>query len=197
MRKHRSSIPPTRLVWLAPLAYCLLAASQSPVKPIAPGFQRERVSLVLIDVVATDRQGHPLADLGPEEFILMVDGHQVPLESVDVQRIAGSRIAPQPEAEGAAAVMPPIRRFVFFLDALNSEHGLGPTVIPALGRFLKKGLPPGDQVMVAGLGREFKIYQEPTDDPSKYLAALDTAQADPQLFAGGGNETRTDFEAFG
>ena len=58
MLKHRSSIPPMRVVWLTLPALCFLgAASQPPPKPIAPGSQRERVSLVLIDVVATDRQG--------------------------------------------------------------------------------------------------------------------------------------------
>lgn len=163
----------------------LAPPAPSSAKPAISGYQRERVSLVLIDAIATDRRNRPVTDLRPDEFTLMVDGHRVPLESVELQRIAGPRITALPDDQPAEAATALPRRFIFFLDALNSARGLHPSIIPAIRRFVKTGLASGDEVMVVGLGQELKIYQELTADPTKFLAALDAAQADPQLFAGG------------
>jgi len=153
-------------------------ASDSGEKPKAPGLQRERVSLVLIDVTVTDRQGRPLSDLRPEEFTLKVDGHWVPLESVDVQVDGGAE-------QSDFTPTRPNRRFAFFFDALNSERGLHPGAVPSARRFLAQGRPPGDEAMVAGLGKQLKVYQEFTADPAKLLAALDMVAADMQLVGGG------------
>jgi len=82
----RISIP--SLALLAFLARAAESADRkSPLdKPIAPGIQRERVSLVLVDVVVTNRRGHFLVDLRPDEFTLMVDGG-----AVQIQRAASVR----------------------------------------------------------------------------------------------------------
>ena len=166
----------------------LAPPAPSSAKPATSGYQRERVSLALIDAVATDRRNRPVTDLRPDDFTLMVDGHRVPMESVELQRIADPRIVPLPDAQSAETASALPRRFIFFLDALNSARGLHPSVIPAIRRFVKTGLASGDEVMVVGLGQELKIYQELTADSMKSQAGLDAAQADPRLFAGGGSE---------
>jgi len=173
-------------------------------RPKAPGIQRERVSLVLIDVVVTDKKGRSLDDLRPGEFTLKVDGDVQPIESVEF-RFSGETVPPPPatpssvsppKAEGksaVAALRPPIaytRHFVLFLDGLNSERGLRAEVIGAARRFLQTGFGHGDQVMVATQGRGLKIVQGFTDDPEKIRAALDSIQADRALQMAGENRTR-------
>ncbi|HMC83642.1 MAG TPA: VWA domain-containing protein [Candidatus Polarisedimenticolia bacterium] len=156
---------------------------------IAPGLQRESVSLVLINVVVTDRTGRRVDDLRPDEFSLEVDGHSVQLESVHVQK-SGSP-PPGPAAGGtregsgqqppAPATIASARRFVFFFDGLNSASGFRGPAVQSVRRFLAKGLPAGDQIMVVGQGKEFRIYQDFTADSMKALAALDAMGSNPQI----------------
>ncbi len=173
--------------------------SETNAPPVAPGIQRERVNLVLIDVVVTDRKGNRVEDLRPEEFRLRVDGKPHPIESVELLRVSAElEAASSPKADGekrpeeAASVseIRMTRRFVLFFDGLNSERGLGPKAIQAARRFLEKGLPPGDEVMVAGHGRELKIYQEFTDDPVKMLAAIQAVESDPKIRNAGESRVR-------
>jgi len=186
------------LTVLQPAAF---PAGDSPPQdlPVAEGIQRERVNLVLIDVVATDRKGRPVDDLRPEEFSLRVDGNPHPIESVEL-RLAGRDVeeprqeaAPRPAGAVPAFAVRSPRRFVFFLDGLNCERGLGPRPIQAVRSFLQKGLLPGDEVMVAGLGRELRIYQELTADPALMLKALDALESDPDIRMRGDNRTLENF----
>jgi VWFA-related protein len=184
------------------------AKKSEPDRPVAPGVQRERVSLVLVDVVVTDASGRPVTDLRREDFTLLVDGNAVKIQSVDLQ-IAGrpeaeagpgeaAPEAPAPAPSGPSGSPPaprttlprPIPRprgIVLFFDGLNSEHGLGLEAINSARKFLKEGVQEGDEVMVIGLGAECRIYQSFTSDLSKTLAALDTMEKDPGLRMGGEN----------
>lgn len=189
MRIHQSWPLLVNVSGMALSVLLLTAAAPSVASetPNARGFQRERVSLILINAVVTDRQGHPVSDLRPDEFILRVDGHQVPLESVDVQRSSDSQ-DPLPDRS--------TRRFVFLFNglinakssSLGSNSGAAQAAnlaaIQSVRSFLKGSLSAGDEVMVAGLGLKLKIYQEFTGERAKLLAALDALATDSQLFAG-------------
>ncbi|HEU5182049.1 MAG TPA: VWA domain-containing protein [Candidatus Polarisedimenticolia bacterium] len=178
-----------------------LAAQRSEAKdpklkevPSAPGVQREQINLVLIDVVVTDKKGHRVDDLRPEEFSLRVDGKPHPIESVELQWSAGTLVneptsAPAEKAREREPLLKQQsnRRFVFLLDGLNCERGLGAPAIEAVRKFLRKGLPSGDEVMVTGLGRDFKVYQEFTSDRVKMLSALDAIESDPRMRNAGEN----------
>src|SRR5215471_21233920 len=105
--------------------------SKSKETPIAPGVQRERVNLVLIDVVVTDRKGHRIDDLRPDEFSLRVDGKPHAIESVELLWSAGalaSEASPgagkKQATSGSLPGQQSNRRFIFLLDGLNCEHGL-------------------------------------------------------------------------
>jgi len=186
--------------------------------PTAPGIQRERVSLILIDLVVTDGNGLPVKDLRPEDFTLFVDGRPVRIQSVDLQvadlataAAAATHPAPpgsQPpsrtpepppptptlEPPSATQRIPRGRWIVLFFDGLNCERGLGPEPIRSARRFLQEGLRPGDEVMVVGLGRVFKVYQDFTPDLPVALSALDQVEKDPQIREGGENHTRSNLE---
>ena len=167
--------------------------------PVAGGIQRERVNLVLIDVVVTDRKGRPVNDLRPEEFSLRVDGNPHPIESVELL-LAGLdvEVPPREAVPRAGETVPAFvgrspRQFIFFFDGLNCERGLGPRPIQAARTFLQKGLLPGDEVMVVGLGRDLRIYQELTADRALILKALDTVESDPEIRMGGESRTRENY----
>jgi VWFA-related protein len=183
------------------------AAEKPAAVPVAPGVQRERVFLVLLDVVVTDSSGHPLLDLRPEEFRLTVDGHLVPIRSVELQMpgrtIPAPPASPSPlPAPGAAASASPAattpatpsdlaarpRGIVLFFDGLNSQIGLRPEAIESARRFLKEGLQEGDEVMVIGMGHQCRIYRTFTTDISLVLAALDEVEKDPGIRMGGENQ---------
>lgn len=206
---------------LLPAATLLLALGLTPAAPqtapdmpTAPGIQRERVSLVLIDVVVTDRSGLPVKDLRPEDFTLFVDGRPVKIQSVDLQTADAAAATPgetpgpptpKPEGPSLPTATPgpppppapptgppdaaqPIsggRGIVLFFDGLNSRRGLGEEAIHSARRFLQEGLSPGDEVMVVGLGRQFKVYQDFTPDMAAALSALDRVETDPQIRQGG------------
>lgn len=218
-------MPPTTLSRRIPLllvATLLLgpglapaAQKTTPDKPTAPGIQRERVSLVLIDVVVTDRRGLPVKDLRPEDFTLFVDGRPVKIQSVDLQMTdaATTAAAPTPQAPsgsqpplptsepppptptieqpGAIRPIPTGRGIVLFFDGLNCPRGLGAEAILSARRFLQEGLSPEDEVMVVGLGREFKVYQNFTPDMTAALSALDRVEEDPQIRQGGEDQTES------
>ncbi len=202
--------PPRFTSALALFAMGALTASPLPPseqkpadKPVAPGIQRERVSLVLIDVVVTDRKGHRVDDLRREEFSLKVDGSFRPIESVELQVVGGSTegssSAPKSVREGSTPAVPITpspapRQFVLLLDGLNGERGLGAAAIESARKFLAAGLPPEDQVMIAGLGRELKVYQEFTGDREKLLRALAALESDRSLRMAGENHVRANIE---
>ena len=186
--------------------------------PTAPGIQRERVSLILVDVVVTDGNGLPVEDLRPEDFTLLVDGRPVKLQSVDLQVVdlatpaasathpvpPGSQPpprAPEPpppsptlEPPNAIQRIPRGRGIVLFFDGLNCERGLGPESIRSARNFLREGLRLGDEVMVVGLGRVFKVYQDFTPDLTVALSALDRVEKDPLIRKGGENHTWSNLE---
>lgn len=66
----------------------LLAQEGSPLQ------ERARVEYVLVDAVALDRQGHLVADLTLDDFIVREDGARVQLESLDVLDLRGSATGP-------------------------------------------------------------------------------------------------------
>ena len=184
---------------LVALASLRIEAKDSKTKetPVSPGIQRERVNLVLIDVVVTDKKGRRVDDLRPEEFSLKVDGKPYPIESVELQFTAAPAPGPaapgKPQTEAGAESLPKLlsnRRFVFLLDGLNSERGLAAAPIDAVRKFLQKGLPAGDEVMITGLGRNFKVYQEFTADKAKMLSALDAMESDTGIRNAGENRVR-------
>jgi VWFA-related protein len=169
--------------------------------PTAPGIQKERVSLILIDVVVTDHDGRPVEDLRPEEFTLRVDGRQVKIQSVDLLAAGTGAATPEqrpsvPSREPQSAIQRIVRSrsIVLFFDSLSSERGLGEEAIRSAREFVRSALQPTDELMVAGLGRAFKVYQEFTSDRAVALSALDRVEEDPQIRQGGEDHTESNLE---
>lgn len=154
-----------------------LAASSLAAQPAA--FVEEiDVSLVDVEVVVTDRQGKPVTGLMRDDFELRYDGKRVAI--THFAAIEGGRPLP-PAADGAGDAVPaPLAsaragrlNLVIYLDRTYLEPGEIEAVVAALRGFLRRGLRPGDRVMLVTANRSLTIVQPLTSLPELALAQLD------------------------
>jgi VWFA-related protein len=144
----------TRIDWRAALAVvaaltCLAAPGQAqapqspaPEQPEQPVF-RARVNLVRVDVSVFGRDGEPITDLQPEDFVVREDGIPQMVETVQFVKLNGQmppdrqdstaiRSASHAEVEAARE---DVRVFVLFLDDYHVDKA--PTIMIPLRRTLK------------------------------------------------------------
>lgn len=119
-------------------------SSQPPTdpQPEQPVF-RARVNLVRVDVSVFGRDGQPVEDLAPEDFVVREDGVPQKVETVQFIQLTGQTPADQREstsirsAEHAAveAAREDVRLFVLFLDDYHVDKS--PTIMIPLKRTLR------------------------------------------------------------
>jgi VWFA-related protein len=163
--KHRGPLIPLLLtggLWVTGAA--------PPADDPAPRVERATAELVLIEAYVTDRQDHVVRGLGPEEFVLKVDGITRPISSVEFRDLGAAGPPPAPSSGGtdpAPGGRPPSthpRRFVlFFDDETSSPQGLG-LARKAAGEFLAGGLLPDDQVAVVAYRRRLVVLHDFSTD---------------------------------
>ncbi|HKI04984.1 MAG TPA: VWA domain-containing protein [Thermoanaerobaculia bacterium] len=110
----RRLFPPAAAACAAFFALCLAAAAQQkPAAEAPPVFGEEvDVRVVNLEVVVTDRQGNRVPDLKPGDFVLRVDGKDVPIDYFSEVREGRSVAAPavegqaEPEAGEVQSVAP-------------------------------------------------------------------------------------------
>ncbi len=113
------------------------------------------VTLKLIQVYVTDREGKPVADLGPADFELFDNGKRQTITEFE------KHLRPAPEREGqepgpaAPAASKMNRKFFFFFDfVFNSVRGINKAKKAAL-HFIETELRPEDEVGVLS----YSIYK--------------------------------------
>jgi VWFA-related protein len=159
----------------------LLLQAWYPSRAAAPGpIERVTSELVLIEAYVTGPDGRPIRGLGPEHFILKVDGKPAPIRSLDFREMGPTRrigtnadaAAPEP------AISPPPRRFViFFEDDISSAQGL--TVARrAAKKFIASNLDPSDQVAIVTHGRTLRFLGDFADDRQALQHRLDATLDD-------------------
>ena len=155
-------------------AFCLLPSAFSAQAQFKSGAE-----LVSIDVLATDAEGAPIADLTAKDFTLKVDGKVRALQSVQLVRLADPNRATAAATPSSAAKAPaPFatntdpkgRTFVFAIDHDQIHPGNEKPVIDAASRLLDR-LAPEDRVAVVTLPRG-KIEADLTTDHAAARAAL-------------------------
>lgn len=114
----------------------------TPADPEQPVF-RARVNLVRVDVSVFGRDGKPLEDLGPSDFVVKEDGVPQKVETVQFVQLTGN--APSDLRESTAirsadhaaveAAREDVRLFVLFLDDYHVDKS--PTVMIPLKRTLR------------------------------------------------------------
>ncbi len=174
----------------AAIAALLAVAAGSPAaeeagreRPLDLGIEEQvGVRLVLVDFLALDRRGRTVPDLAAEEIVLLVDGRQVEIASLDRDCPAGSADDPQPRA-----APPPVRftreprKIVLAFDYYHMRHAAETLdhALQALDRW-----PAGDeQHMIVSLGEALRIEQPWTSDAAEVRRALERMRGDPDLYA--------------
>jgi VWFA-related protein len=132
------------------------------------------VEVVRLEVVVTEKRGHPRAGLRREDFVVLEDGKPQPI----VQFQAFARPQPAPPALPSPAVAPapagaaedegeellPARYVVLVIDDVHMEFESLARVRKALGRFLDEDLRPEDQVALVTTSGAYALSQEFTSD---------------------------------
>lgn len=139
---------------------------------------RSAVELIAVDVQVTDRNGHPVTGLGPNNFQVTIDGRRRRIVStefiqgVDPFQMPGRRgPGPYPTNEWSepTARVTPARTFVLAIDAGSVAPAETPGVIRAARRFASL-VPPGDQIGVITL--PIGTLVQPTTDRARVWRAL-------------------------
>jgi len=150
------------------------AAQTQPVYESAT-VMRATTRMVLVDVIATDRNGNPVTDLKPGDFTVMEDGNRQQVRSFNFQHPA-EVAAPAVSMPVSAPKLPehvftnvPAYRAdgalnVILVDALNSTLLNQMNVREEMFKLLLK-LPPGRPVAIYALGEKLQILQDFTSDP--------------------------------
>ena len=153
--------------------------------------ERATVEMVLIEAYVSDGQGRPIEGLGPNDFVLMVDGHVRPISSLEfrnagVPPMASGAVttqAPPGQAPPTTAEKKYPRRFIlFYEDRTSSPEGLT-AARRATERLLAESLVPDDQVALAVFDRGLRLLHEFTSDRAVLRQCLEASLSDPRRFS--------------
>ncbi len=145
------------------------------------------VTLKLVQVYVTDKDGRPVRDLGKEDFVVFDDGKPVVITEFEKHET----IAPEPAGETKPAVPPAVqpaapeaaapasapamgRKLFLFLDfAYNDQKGVAASLKAAL-HFLDADLLPDDEVGVVSYSalRGLRVHEYLTRDHAKVRRAV-------------------------
>ena len=172
---------------LAVLLQLPVLAQQQTADPQAkdsPATLRTNVHLVVLDVVAVDDHGRPVADLNRDDFVVLEDGKPQQLKQFE-NRVA----APEPPASDAAAPLAtneyknvptkiPNAVNIILLDTLNTQTQDQGEARRHLVSFLR-AMPKGRQVALYGLDTKLHLIQDFTGSSDVLIAAAEQAQLRP------------------
>ncbi len=115
---------------------------------------RAGINFVRVDVIVTDRQGNPVADLQQSDFEVTEDGKPQTVESFKLVKVETlpqeytTRTIRTREDEETAAADENARIFVFFLDDYNVRLGNSMSARKPVADFVRNQLAPNDLVAV-------------------------------------------------
>ncbi len=159
-----------------------------PPTPTSTLFERATVEMVLIEAYVSDGQGRTIAGLGPNDFVLSVDGRVRPISSIEF-RNAESFAATPTAATGPSSPGPtppavtekrlPRHFILFYEDRTSSPEGLT-AARRATTRFLAESLVPDDQVGLAVFDQGLRLLHGFTTDRAALRQKVDESLADPR-----------------
>ena len=183
----KKTIPPVRIrlaafLWLA---CCLWPSAWAQ---DLPSF-RTATELVLVDLVATDRDGNFVWDLRPEELEVLEDGKRQTVTFFNLQNRGAPVPARAPETRGFPAPSVssvPVQRieegyYVFLMDLHSMPFDALGRSKEAVRGFVESRLGPNDQVMLATIRHRLRINQPFTQDVEKFSHALARVPFEPRL----------------
>lgn len=149
-----------------------LSAQDLPVSD-TPFGETIEVRRILTEVRVVDRDGNPVAGLGPADFTVKVGGKPVEVESVlwipsGIENITVADPASEPPGEQGPSVMPPEGRLIVVL--FQYDYSPRPSRIRGLARMVPRAsefvasLGPNDKVAVLVFGSHLELRVDFTND---------------------------------
>jgi len=159
-----------------------IAAPAPQAQQTAPTRFRTGVDLIAVDVQVIDRDGRPIADLGPDKFEVTINGRR--RRVVTAELIQPDTAPPQAPAPGSPpGPQRPARVIVLAVDCLSFRPAAAHSVMEAARRFIA-GLAPTDLLGLVAYPIGPKI--DPTIDHAAVSVALGSilgqAEADTSQF---------------
>lgn len=182
-RKEASLMSRSRILYGCLLALCLESSGTVHGQNLGPRFRVES-DVVLVDFIATDRNGNLVADLKPDEVQVFEDGKRQDIRVFRLERRGGWGREDQATGvsdrghgslgespEGAAT---PAQRgyFAFLLDLQAMDHNSVERCKESIREFLRSEIDPGHWIMLATIRPQFRVDQSFTRDLTKLERAL-------------------------
>jgi VWFA-related protein len=186
------------IVLLQPLAAQQTSASankstpnpQSPQSSRAGYTFKAQSDLVLVNVVARDRQGRPVRDLKPEDLTLLEDGKPQRIASFDVENMATQTPGPEQAnltgptislnlltSSVTPAELHDRRLLILFFDFGSMQPDESQRAIDAAESFVTNKMTPSDLVAVVSYSTSLQVVRDFTNDREDLAAALKTLSA--------------------
>lgn len=153
---------------------------------------RVSTHLVLVDVVATDKQGNPITGLHPEDFVVEENGKPQKISTFVAP--GENTTAGQPLPPGVYSNRPQYRSpggpvTVMLLDAVNTAYSDQGYARRQMLSFVQQQYKPGQRMAIFTLTGSLNVLQDFTSDPQILYAALQRYRPEPQEFAIAGRPT--------
>lgn len=160
------------------LALSFIVAAQTAPKP--PDRKHDvTVRLVLVDVIAFDRDGRFVTDLATSDFEVFEDGKRMDLASAELIRLDRGRTEADPAAVAPEALPGPFRTspFVVVFDSINTIKRMLDRSKPGILDKLNALLEVGRDIVVFELAEDGRmlLLQPLTRDPALIARAVDKA----------------------
>lgn len=182
-----------RRILLSALTLCFIAQSgvliaQDPSAEIPPITIRANTRLVVVDVVVTDRKGHPISGLKPENFSVEEGGKKQKIASFTPPGAAPGEQKPLPEgilSNRPEFLKPPGVPTVLLLDATNSHFADQSYGRSQMLKYVLDQSTAGRPMAVMTLTDKLRILQDFTTDPQVLMAAIKSVRPQEQILQPG------------
>jgi VWFA-related protein len=169
------------------LSMCLLAVANSkddtPPVPIGKE-EKVAVRLVLVDLMVFDRQDRAVEGLGKDDFTLLIQNRQVPIDTLDHSCDPGQQVGTNEEEASLSPGRASVPRTVLLFDNYHMDMGDRIAAIEHAGKIVDSRSPDqSGEVMVAVLTEGLRVLQPFTTDPAKMSSALASMQEDVTIWA--------------
>jgi VWFA-related protein len=171
------------LLWLPSL---FTAAGGQDRQSRAPLQHAVTVSLKLIQVYVSDKNGTPVQDLAKEDFVILDGGREVTITEFEkhLLQAPAPEAAAQPPAEEVVPTQAPAarslsRKYLLFFDfAFNNQRGVQRSIQAAL-HFLDKEVRPEDEVALLSYSmvRGLRFHEYLTGDHARVKDAINAITA--------------------
>jgi VWFA-related protein len=193
-----SRLPVTRSLLVSGLAWIVASGCASAQLSDAPVIRMD-VRQVLVAVIVTDGKGHHITGLKASDFHILGVAQEIVAFSTDTAPAAGAvvaAVARPAEQPQASAVAPEStgHTFVICIDALHSVFVNSVRTRDALTRLFEKEKSTRAQYVLLSIGRQLRVVQTATSDPSAVLSKLRSAVVQPALGGGDAATLRSELD---